>query len=151
MPSWLPLLLRLSVSGGIIFFLVSRIDLADVLARLNDANPWWLAAVFFLFLLQSGLTAWRWPRVNRRLYIDFPLSWPIRHFLISLFFGQAFPPPVGGDVVRTWHLTRACGSAATAISSVIVDRAIGLVTLLLLTVISLPLFISRSIDPDMLW
>lgn len=74
MPFWLSTFLRLSVSGGIIAWLISRIDLSDMGNRLSDANPWWLALALCILILQSCLAAWRWQRVNRRLKIDLPLA-----------------------------------------------------------------------------
>ncbi|MBT5047697.1 MAG: flippase-like domain-containing protein [Rhodospirillaceae bacterium] len=150
MPYWLSTILRLSVSGGIILWLVSRIDLSNMGTRLKDADPWLIVLAFCILLLQSGLAAWRWQRVNRRLEIDLSLAWHIKQFLISLFFGQALPTTIGGDVVRGWQLGRACGSVGIAINSVIIDRGIGFVTLLLLTVISLPFLISQSMASDVI-
>jgi len=145
MQFWLRALLRFAVSGGIIVWVVAQTDMAGLGERLSDASPWRLVIVFCLFVLQACLTAWRWRRVNRRLGVDLPPVWHIRHFLISLFFGQALPAVVGGDVIRAWYLGSACGSASTAINSVIVDRAIGLVALLLLTAVSLPFFVSHPL------
>lgn len=150
MPFWLSTVLRLLVSGGIIAWLVSQVDLLQIGTRLQDANPWWIATAFFTLMVQSGLAAWRWRRVNLRLKLDFSLVWHVRQFLISLFFGQVLPTTVGGDVVRGWQLGRACGVMGTAVNSVIIDRTIGLVTLLLLTIVSLPFLINQSIASDVI-
>jgi hypothetical protein len=63
----------------------------------------------------------------------------MRVFFISTFVGTALPS-VGGDAVRALSLRRHAVPGATAVASVAMDRALGVVAILLLGLASLVAF-----------
>ncbi len=58
----------------------------------------------------------------------------VKEYLIGMFFNNFLPSSVGGDVSRMIGATKATGNKEVAVSSVIVERMIGLVALLILGV-----------------
>jgi uncharacterized membrane protein YbhN (UPF0104 family) len=82
--------------------------------------------------------AWRWVLLLRPLTADAPppLGAVMRVFFISTFVGTALPS-VGGDAVRALSLRRHAVPGATAVASVAMDRALGVVVILLLGLASL--------------
>jgi uncharacterized protein (TIRG00374 family) len=62
----------------------------------------------------------------------------VRIFFVSSFVGT-FLPSVGGDVVRAWSLARLRVDAAQSAASVLMDRLLGILSLLLLGLLSLGL------------
>ncbi len=130
--------LRAAISIGLLVLLVrSGVDpgaVADIL-RMALGRPLALGTAFLLYaLLGSMVRGLRW----RALVV--PLGYPIRLirstelFLIGTFFNQILPSGMGGDVVKTLMVAKDRGTdglgRARAASSVIVDRALGLLPLL---------------------
>jgi uncharacterized protein (TIRG00374 family) len=56
---------------------------------------------------------------------------------VSTFVGTFLPASVGGDAVRAYSLSRHHVPAAPAVASVVMDRALGVVSILLLGLFSL--------------
>jgi uncharacterized protein (TIRG00374 family) len=63
-----------------------------------------------------------------------PLGWLVRTYFVALFAGQFLPAAIGGDAVRVVELGRYTGDAPEAVASVLIDRLIGLVSLVALAV-----------------
>src|SRR6185436_10158651 len=57
------------------------------------------------------------------------LWWLFETYSIALLLGQVLPTAVGGDAVRAIDLARRTGARAEAVSSVVVDRVVGLAAL----------------------
>ena len=57
------------------------------------------------------------------------LWWLFETYSIALLLGQILPTAVGGDAVRAIDLSRRTGARAEAVSSVLVDRVVGLAAL----------------------
>ena len=83
--------------------------------------------------------AWRWiaaPASADRRRAAAPRD-VIRVFFVSTFVGTFLPASVGGDAVRAFSLSRHDVPAAPAVASVVMDRALGVVSILLLGLFSL--------------
>jgi len=133
-----PTVARAAVSIGLLALLVGRyVDLEQVLGRLGAAfeRPLDLATASVLYaLLGSVVRGMRWRALVRPLGYPIGLARSTELFLIGTFFNQILPSGMGGDVVKTLMVARDRGrlgiGRARAASSVIVDRALGLLPLL---------------------
>lgn len=119
-------LVKFLFSGGIIVWLVvtGRLDV-QVVWRLFQ-NP-----LMLFGLLLMGINLWMASERWRILVAPQELQtsrWEIfRLTLIGIFFNHAMPGGVGGDVIKAYYFTKDHPrSRATAITSVILDRALGL-------------------------
>jgi uncharacterized membrane protein YbhN (UPF0104 family) len=140
-------LLKLGVSAGLIWLLVRNRDLGGLAREMLAVEPLALAAAaagLFALLLPQAL---RWSAVleamghPRGLRVSLPLT------MIGLFFSQTLPTSIGGDGVRAWELHRDGLPLSSAVSSVLVDRAAGLLGVCLLVTMTLPLLWSLVPDP----
>ena len=139
------LLLKVSVSVVLITVLVARADLSDLGRRLASAGVLTLTiGSLFLFAL-SVTTAARWKTVlaGFRHPLAFADVW--RYTAIGMFFNQLLPSGMGGDGFRIWYARRAGLPLGVAIGTVLVDRILGLLGLLLLVIIGLPYLLSLRI------
>jgi uncharacterized protein (TIRG00374 family) len=87
------------------------------------------AMCFFIFLIIINARWWWLLRANR-LYVGFfevqRLGW------IGFFFNNVIPGTTGGDVVKAVYIARRCSTdRVRALVSVVVDRIVGLLSLLL--------------------
>ena len=78
--------------------------------------------------------ALRWQMLLAAKGLPVPLGWLVRTYFVALFAGQFLPAAIGGDAVRVVELGRRTGDAPEAVASVLIDRLVGLVSLVVLAV-----------------
>jgi len=89
-----------------------------------------LGAICFVLFVSIVHTRWWWLLRSNRLNVSFfeaqLFSW------IGLFFNNVIPGTTGGDVVKAVYIAKRCSTdRVRALVSVVVDRIVGLVSLLL--------------------
>jgi uncharacterized membrane protein YbhN (UPF0104 family) len=88
-----------------------------------------LAAIY----VQIAMTAWRWMLLLRAQGFSIGLNQAFRLNMIGSLFSTIIPGAVGGDVMKAYYVTRSVPShKAEAIATIVLDRIIGLVGLLVL-------------------
>ena len=143
----LGLIFRALVSVLLVALLVRKIDWGKLWQILRTVEvPWLLlGATFFIPVL--FIVAWRWrlllavQGVRMRFWRIFELT------MIGQLFSAFLLGTTGGDVVKIFYVARAVPDHKAAVSfTVVVDRVVGMVALLLfgvaLSVTQLPLFLS---------
>jgi glycosyltransferase 2 family protein len=115
---------------GAVLWQASPRKLADAATALSV--PWFVAALVVNLVAVLVMTErWRVLLVARgRREPGF--GWLLETTLVSLLLGQVLPTAVGGDAVKAIDLSRRTGARAEAISSVLVDKLLGLGALVLL-------------------
>src|SRR5205085_3600075 len=71
----------------------------------------------------------------------------MRFNVIGTFFNQTLPSSIGGDAVRLWLVARGGAGWRAATYSIFVDRAIGLIALAVLILVTLPWSYRLISDP----
>jgi uncharacterized membrane protein YbhN (UPF0104 family) len=141
MRGFLVLAARILVSGALLYFALRGVDFAGIQARLNQTSAsWffsWMAAAILVNLIQIGFGAMRWREISGYCHAPLELPQAFRYNMIGTFFNQTLPSTIGGDAVRLWLVSRSGGWRA-ATYSVLVDRAVGLIALAFVVVVSLP-------------
>jgi len=145
------LLAKTVVTGGLIWLIVDKVDFAEVAARLRQMDAAWLALACLLMLLQYATAALRWSLILRALEDRLPARKVVEIFLIGLFFNQALPSSIGGDALRIWRGYTAGLPLGRAVSSVLLDRALGFVALFVLAAIGLPWSFALLHDQPLRW
>ncbi len=147
--AFVKLALKIGVTVGLVWFLVSNIDLAQTASYMARADLVLFAAACVLILLQLGTIAIRWSQILPLTGPPSSLPLLMRLTLEGMFFNQALPSSVGGDAIRIYRLVKTGVRTSRAISSVILDRALGLLGLVLISATFAPNFISLIDDPAM--
>jgi uncharacterized protein (TIRG00374 family) len=129
--------LKIAVSLGGIAILAVTQDLQHVvqLLRQMDWRPFLLA--LFLFLSGSFVRAYRWGCLVWALGVHVGWWRLVGLYFVGGFFSLFLPTGVGGDAVKMYELSRDDGRAAPAISSVLVDRFLGLFVLFAIALLAL--------------
>ena len=83
--------LQLAVSGGLILYLVWRIDLRQTLDLIGSSNGWDLLAAFTIFVVTTAGMAWRWQVLLASKGIHERLAWLTKLYFISYAAGQVLP------------------------------------------------------------
>lgn len=135
--------LKVAISGGLIWFLLSNVDLGAAKDRVLAADFIILGAAASVMLIQIGVAGVRWWVVMRA--IEAPLPWLelCRLFWIGGFFSQALPSSVGGDPVRIYLTYKDGCPLGKAINGVMLERVITIVGLVVLVAAVQPIFLPK--------
>jgi glycosyltransferase 2 family protein len=119
-------ILRWLVPLGLIGFLLSRVDWAEILPLLSQISWTSLLLSALAFLLSQIVIAVRWQYLLRLQDIRLPLVRLIWLVLIGAFVSNFLPTTIGGDIVKMVAVTRGQTKRATAVASVVADRLFNL-------------------------
>ncbi len=134
------LLAKVVFAGGILWWLFGKIDAAKLWVLLLAAKPLPLLGMLAVGVVIILIAAWRWRRLLGMFGIGAPLGSLFCIAWIGQFFLMFLPGPVGDDAARMIYISRAApGRAGEACLSVLMDRAIGLGSVLVLCLFVVPL------------
>lgn len=130
-------LLKIIISLGLIFFILKNIELDRLGQTLLNARLPWLGGALILILLNIVVRAKRWQILLEALKVYVPLRELVIIYFIGTGFNNLLPSAVGGDAIRMIELNRYTSRAGDAVTSVFVDRFLGLYGALTLGFITL--------------
>ena len=130
--------IRLLLAVALTGYVVWAADPAQVLDAAADADWRWVAAAIGLVLVDRALMAYRWMVLLCALTPGTrpPFAAVLRIFFVSTFVGS-FLPTLAGDVYRAYSLSRLRVSGAESAASVLMDRALGVLSMVLVAVVAL--------------
>jgi uncharacterized membrane protein YbhN (UPF0104 family) len=137
------LLLRVGMSGGLLAWVLSSLDLASMWQHAKLLNPAAWGAALVLTIGAQSLCSVRWWTLATALGIDASLGRMWRLFAEGLFFSLCLPSSIGGDVVRIFRLSSTKSGRVRAAFSVAADRVAGLIAVL---VVGLTAMSGRTLD-----
>ncbi|NOX63431.1 MAG: flippase-like domain-containing protein [Chloroflexi bacterium] len=119
-------LLKLAIGLGLMAFVLSRVDLPVVLAKLSSANGWLVGLGVLLFWGAMSINAFKWWTLMRAQGLHPPFASVLNFTFVGFFFNNILPANIGGDVMRGLGLARDTERTAASAASVVLDRLIGL-------------------------
>jgi uncharacterized protein (TIRG00374 family) len=127
--------LRLLVAVILTAYVVWAADPSAVVRAAVSAEWRWIAAAAGLVLADRALMAYRWMVLLCALSPGTrpPFAAVLRIFFVSTFVGS-FLPSLAGDMYRAYSLSRLRVSGVEAAASVIMDRALGVLSMLVVAV-----------------
>ncbi|MFN7086003.1 MAG: lysylphosphatidylglycerol synthase transmembrane domain-containing protein [Burkholderiales bacterium] len=140
-------LAKTGVSLALIWIVLRAFDVQGVFQHLLRIDALTMTVAVLCALGVAPLHTLRWMIAVEASGNRLAFGTALRIVLIGHFFNQTLPSAVGGDAVRIWCAYRAGLGAGNAARTVIVDRAISLVGLLLLAAAGLPWLFDLVIDP----
>jgi glycosyltransferase 2 family protein len=134
-------LVRLAVGIGLLTYLAqSGVISLHALSRLYTAWPITIAALALL-LVDVVLMGLRLSWLFQPHGLHLPLGRSLQLTLVSIFFTTFLPGAAGGDLAKLFYATKGnSGRRTEIITIVILDRAIGLFSLLALPLLFAPMF-----------
>ena len=126
------LIVRALVAAGLTLLFLWWSDLSAVAAATHAADWRWIGLAAALVVADRALMAWRWLLLIAPVADPVPpVSAVLRVFFVSSFVGTFLPASIGGDAVRAYGLSRETVAGGAAVASVAMDRALGVVSVLL--------------------
>jgi len=135
---WVLLAAKIVVSTGLLAWILSRAGLADITLAVASAAVPMLLAAYALDVVGLAIAVARWRLLLRTQAPPPPWRFLLQSYLVAVFFNNLLPSTVGGDASRAYDCYRASGGSHQAVSSVVVDRLLGLLVLMLFALIGLP-------------
>ena len=136
----LSFLIRIAVSIGLIAFMLSRLDLDNMLRFLRRADVSLVLLTLVTVFVDRSFMVVRWMKLVEALDIHVPRLRVVKIFFLSTFFGSFLPSGVGGEAVRAVSFSRLTSRAVESVASVVMDRLLGLLSMLLMGLMSLTVF-----------
>lgn len=136
----LSFLIRIAVSLGLIAFMLSRLDGDDMLRFLPRADVSLVLLTLVTVFVDRSFMVVRWMKLVEALDIHVPRLRVVKIFFLSTFFGSFLPSGVGGEAVRAVSFSRLTSRRVESVASVVMDRMLGLLSMLLMGLMSLTVF-----------
>lgn len=129
------LILKLSVSSVLLYIILKRTGVEQVLASLKGMSPAAFIIAVFIYLFAQFMSTVRWKlllpgALNLRKLYSF--------YMIGAFFNTVLPGIIGGDAIKAYYLYRVTGKGSLTFTSIFMDRYIGFSALLAICIIAFP-------------
>ncbi len=119
---------------------MSRLNVRDMGRFLLDADLFLVVVTLITVLIDRCLMAGRWIVLLEALGIRPPRRKVVKIFFLSTFFGSFLPTGIGGEAVRAVTLSRLTSKGVEAVTSVAMDRVLGMFSMLLTGLAALVVF-----------
>ncbi len=148
---YLFLALQITVSVGLLGWVLSGVDTGGLLSAIAGANPWYLLAALAVMPphVLANAVRWQyvWPTPEQGGGTRPSLGTLTKLILVGMFFNQVLPAPVGGDAVRTIGAKRQGCNLSAAALSILIERTWGLIAVTLMILPSLPYLLPGLLPP----
>lgn len=142
------LVVKFAISATLLAVLFAQTDIDSLWRQLRAASLAGLVAAIGAYFAMVLASAWRWQFLLNAQHVPVPYVTLVNSFLVATFFNNFLPSNIGGDIIRIRDTAPQSGSKTVATLIVLVDRAIGLVGLLLVAAASATAArLASTIDP----
>ncbi len=137
-------LLKLAISAVLFIslFAFGKVDLSQSWQAALSANKTTLGLAFLIYTFSGLIIAYRWQLLATAVDFHERFYKMAQYTYVGMFFNMFLPSTVGGDFTKCYYLTKGKEAKGTskylhALSTVLIDRAIGIAVLLVFATIGL--------------
>lgn len=128
-------LLKLTVSVGAIWWVLSKIEFKEVIILFSTANYWYLAVSFVLIAISFVLSGFRQNLSFRSTGAHISPILNLKLFWLGLFYNLFLPSGIGGDGVKVYLVNKYRQNGVKKnIGAMLVNRIAGLVAIGMITI-----------------
>ena len=98
----------------------------------RQASPAYLWLALLVFPITFVVTSYRWHELLKVLEIDLPFGRAFVLNMVGSFWNTCIPGSTGGDVLKALYASKQTPHRTRAVMSVLIDRAVGLLALVIL-------------------
>ena len=117
--------LKLTVSGGLLVWIIIRADLTDFGDAFKHTNLWLYGLSLLLMAVGLWVRSYKWKVLLRVQNAEVPLRDLLSVTYISMFLNNFFLGTIGGDAYRVHRTVGHSSSTSAALSPVLMDRVTG--------------------------
>lgn len=141
------LLIKISISLGLLIYLYWKIDLPQFVKTLHAVQIFPFLTAGILYLGCQYLSSYRWQVLLSAHDVHVPVNHLFSFYLVGMFFNNFLPTSIGGDVVKGYDLYRHSGRGKEAVTTVLLERYTGLVALIIIGLTALLIGYQYFPDP----
>lgn len=134
------IIFRIAVSVGLIVWLIHLAQTANLVEALAGANLILIGLVLLVANVDRVLMAYKWNLLLRAKQINLPLIGVVAAYYKASFWGNMILPSIGADAIRIFEVSKRTKKPGDIISSVIIERIIGLLAITIVGFIGLVIF-----------
>lgn len=136
--AWLKPLFKIAISLTLLVWLLSKVELSDLLKSLQNIG--WLSflLLYLAYLFVQFVSSWRWQVLAKDMGLKDTLVNAYRDYLVGIYYGLFVPTGIGGDVGRAYRIThRQQASYIKGILSTLAERFCGFAILMTIALVGL--------------
>ncbi|MFQ3661992.1 MAG: lysylphosphatidylglycerol synthase transmembrane domain-containing protein [Chloroflexaceae bacterium] len=131
------LIVRGTVTAVLLGWLFSQVEVASIEKVFAQTRPLWLALAIAMNLVSVALLIWRWRVLLSGVGITRSFAHLTRVTFVSTFFSMFLPSSIGGDIAKMVLLVHDTDQREAAISSVVIDRVVGMAVTILTGILAI--------------
>jgi glycosyltransferase 2 family protein len=143
-------LLKFGVSAGLLCVLFRTMDVRESWDALRGMNWGFFLIALLLLWLTKLIRAYRWRVLLDAVDVRVPVLRLTYLYVVGTFFNTFLPSGFGGDAVRMYELNRYSHRGPASVSTVLLERLIGLAMIFALGLAALPLIYADLPQPEAL-
>ena len=132
---WLISALQISLSAGLMLWLVSSLDWAALTRTWAQLDLRWVALSAIFYYLNIVISCYKWKLTLAAEGLSAPFMRLVRWYLIGAFASNILPTEFGGDFGRGVSAARVLGQPARVARSILFERLTGLLVLLVFALV----------------
>ena len=136
-------ILKILISAGLVYWLLHQTGWGEIWHLFQNVNGWWIAAAFLFFSFSHVLGSLQWHVLLMAEGVRLDWKKVLSFYYIGLFFNNFLISGLGGDLFRMYDIRKISKDGKAAVSTVFLDRAIGLFVMSSFSILSAPWLISR--------
>lgn len=122
--------IKLIVSGLLIYFIFSKIDVQEIGNTLRSSNPYYLVLALLFFIFSKVIAAFRLNLYFHQLEIFLTQKSNLKLYFLGMFYNLFLPGGIGGDAYKGYAIKKKFDLATKkAVSVLVMDRLSGLLLL----------------------
>jgi uncharacterized membrane protein YbhN (UPF0104 family) len=135
------IILIIVVTGGLLYYVFSKVPFAKIRFRLSHANRVWLATAILCYVISMILSAWRLLSYFKSIGLKLDYRFNLRLYFLGLCYNVLLPGGIGGDGYKIYLLHKRYKLPTKKVFwAILFDRlsgfwAIGLITVALIILI----------------
>lgn len=128
---------RLLLGAGLIGFLIYRTDLSQLQKFVVESSAPLLVLAYLIGIVDRIWMAYKWNILLRARKIILSLYEATVTYLAATFLGLFLPATLGGDAIRALAVSRSGYAVSDVASTIVVERALGILALMCMVIISI--------------
>ncbi len=120
------LIVKITVSLVLIVYALRSVDISAILKAMQSARFYFILIALLLIAIGFIISALRWQILLKAQHIDFSMFQLIKFYLVGSFFNNFLPTTIGGDIIRSYDVSKTSKSLAQSFAVIVVERLTGL-------------------------
>lgn len=136
--------LKIVISAALIYFIFSKLNVAEVFDTVKKANPIYLALAIMLFAFSKVIAAFRLNLYFHELKVFLTQLSNLKLYILGMFYNLFLPGGIGGDAYKGYVIKKRFEvETKKVVSTLVLDRLSGLL-LLFMYACGLALFLENA-------